>query len=49
MVRDIPVADADEAGLKYHEVEPGYKKLKVKKKTLIKNIQKKIENLRVSP
>jgi hypothetical protein len=49
LIKNIPLADADEAGLKFNEVEPGVKKLRVKKRALIKNIQKKIENLRVSP
>jgi hypothetical protein len=43
------MADADEAGLQFNEIEPGVKKLRVKKKALIKNIQNKICNMRVSP
>ena len=48
-MKAIPLADADDAGVKFAEVEPGHKRLRVQKRALIKNIQKKIGNIRVSP
>ena len=49
LIKSIPISDADETGLRKSEVESGLKKFHVKKTALIKNIQKKMGNLRVSP
>jgi|SanBayMetagenome_1026888.scaffolds.fasta_scaffold194394_2 hypothetical protein len=38
LMKNIPLADADEAGVKLNQVEPGHRKLRVKKGALIKNI-----------
>jgi len=48
-MKAIPLADADDAGVKFTEVEPGKKRLRVQKRALIKNIQNKIGRIRVSP
>lgn len=48
-MKSIPLADADDAGLKFNEVEPGHRKLRVQKRALMKNIKQKIGNIRVSP
>ena len=49
LIKSIPISDADETGLRKSEVESGLKTFHVKKTALIKNIQKKMGNLRVSP